>query len=281
MLNFCGDNIATGGILGSPLRPWEQPNKLSSIVSSRTGSTRGLITWLEDNADEFTSASPIHLVNSGGIGVYGCDHTTSSHPSPAEGEDAPSSASPRAGFLAEVSREWEAACSTSKPERVQISVLRIAPVLLKASSVFAAGGVLKNLLPPFFFGGGGPVGSGEQLFPFIGERDFTRVVIDHVMPRAPEAGETSPRIYNVVAPSKVSNGEFSQALASALGRPCVVPLPGFVVKLLFGRMGEEVLLGGVTAAPKRLLAEGFEFQDGTIKEAMEHAVGGITLTTNK
>lgn len=31
---------------------------------------------------------------------------------------------------------------------------------------------------------------------------------------------------------------------SVLGRPTIVPLPDFAAKIVFGQMGEEMLLGG-------------------------------------
>jgi uncharacterized protein (TIGR01777 family) len=272
VINFCGDNIATTSSLG-PIRPWEQPGKLTSIISSRTESTQGLISWLEENEAHFTSAQ-VHVVSAGGVGIYGCDHTLSSHP---VDEDESSPSDPRGGFLAETSRAWEAAVTTAAlPARFPTTILRIAPVLLRSTSVLKAEGVLKSLIPPFFFGGGGPVGSGDQLFPFIGERDFTSIVRDHILP---QSRETSPgtKIYNVISPDVISNSQFSHSLSAALGRPCLIPLPAFVVKLLFGRMGEEVLLGGVTCKPSKLLEEGFKFKDASVDDAMRYAVGEVKL----
>lgn len=269
VINLCGDSIAEGAL--GPIRPWEQPGKLESVVSSRTESTRGLLSWLERNAGGL-SAAKIHHINAGGVGIYGGDHTLASSPPPeATSEAHPAPGKRESGFLAEVSREWEAAATTSNPGKIQVSVLRIAPVLLAAPGVFSAPGVLKSLLPAFFFGAGGRVGSGTQMFPFVGERDFQAAVLDHVM----QAGEGG--VYNIVSPSRISNEQFSRSLANALGRPCLLPMPAFVVRQLFGRMGEEVLLGGVTATPKRLLDEGYDFLDADVDSAMKHAVGGVKL----
>lgn len=77
---------------------------------------------------------------------------------------------------------------------------------------------------------------------------------------------------NLVAPTPATNADFTSALGKVLSRPTILPLPAFAVKLLFGEMGEEMLLGGVKAAPKKLLDSGFEFQHETMDKALESAV---------
>jgi NAD dependent epimerase/dehydratase family enzyme len=62
-----------------------------------------------------------------------------------------------------------------------------------------------------------------------------------------------------VAPQPVPQRELARALGSALGRPAFLPLPALVVKALFGRMGEEALLAGCFAVPRRLEGAGFAF----------------------
>ena len=57
-----------------------------------------------------------------------------------------------------------------------------------------------------------------------------------------------------------------------MGRPTILPLPAFVVKTVFGEMGEEMLLGGVRALPSKLVKSGFEFEHPTIDEAIKSAL---------
>jgi hypothetical protein len=47
-------------------------------------------------------------------------------------------------------------------------------------------------------------------------------------------------------------------------------MPAPVVKLLFGEMGEELLLQGQSVAPKKLLDSGFEFQYPNLQRALIH-----------
>ncbi|KAJ1483484.1 hypothetical protein T484DRAFT_1800109 [Baffinella frigidus] len=56
----------------------------------------------------------------------------------------------------------------------------------------------------------------------------------------------------------VTNAQFTSALGAALKRPTFLPFPAFAAKLLFGQMGEEMLLGGQRVMPKKLLAAGFQ-----------------------
>ena len=47
---------------------------------------------------------------------------------------------------------------------------------------------------------------------------------------------------NATAPNPVTNREFVKTLGNVLRRPTVVALPGAVVKMVFGEMGEKLLL---------------------------------------
>jgi NAD dependent epimerase/dehydratase family enzyme len=117
-------------------------------------------------------------------------------------------------------------------------------------------------------GGGGIVGSGRQYFSFISARDAARALV-YILTN-PSSLEDGP--VNVCAPVPCTNAEFTAALGRVLMRPTILPLPGFVVSLLFGEMGEEMLLGGVKAVPTKLEKSGFVFQHKTILEALQSAM---------
>jgi NAD dependent epimerase/dehydratase family enzyme len=57
-----------------------------------------------------------------------------------------------------------------------------------------------------------------------------------------------------------------------LNRPTIFPLPEIVAKLVFGQMGEEMLLGGQKVLPKKLLKEGFVFEDRNISDALKNSL---------
>ena len=65
-------------------------------------------------------------------------------------------------------------------------------------------------------------------------------------------------VFNATSPHPVRNSEFTRALAAALHRPAVFPVPPFVLKLLFGEMS-EVLLGSQRVIPDAITRAGFTF----------------------
>jgi NAD dependent epimerase/dehydratase family enzyme len=80
-------------------------------------------------------------------------------------------------------------------------------------------------------------------------------------------------VYNVCGPKPVTNRELMQALGRALHRPAILPLPAFAVRTIFGEMGQEILLGGQKVLPKRLLADGFVFQDTDLDGFLKKELG--------
>jgi NAD dependent epimerase/dehydratase family enzyme len=62
-----------------------------------------------------------------------------------------------------------------------------------------------------------------------------------------------------VAPFPVTNREFTRELARGLGRPAILPIPAFALKLLFGEMA-QVLLESQRVAPRAVEAAGFRFR---------------------
>jgi NAD dependent epimerase/dehydratase family enzyme len=71
----------------------------------------------------------------------------------------------------------------------------------------------------------------------------------------------------------VTNSEFTKALGKALKRPTVLPMPGFMVKILMGQMGKELLLAGKRVVPAKALSAGYRFKFDTVDEAMSDLFG--------
>ena len=66
--------------------------------------------------------------------------------------------------------------------------------------------------------------------------------------------------FNLCCPETPTNAEFTTALARALGRPAVIPVPAAAIRLGAGRLAPE-LLGSVNLVPQALLDAGYEFRD--------------------
>ena len=77
--------------------------------------------------------------------------------------------------------------------------------------------------------------------------------------------------FNLTAPVPTTNQGLTSALGKTLKRPTILPVPEFVLKLIFSE-GARVLTDGQSAIPKKLLDLGFEFKFKTIEETIENLV---------
>ena len=105
----------------------------------------------------------------------------------------------------------------------------------------ADGGALKKMMLPFKLGVGGPIGNGKQWMSWIDRDDAVRIVEWAIDQRV-----RARHLQRHRRPQPVRNREFARALGRALHRPAVMPAPAFALRLAFGQMAEEVLLGGTT-----------------------------------
>jgi uncharacterized protein (TIGR01777 family) len=169
---------------------------------------------------------------------------------------------PGTGFLASVCRDWEAAATPAAEAGIRVAHLRFGVVLS------AAGGALARMLGPFRMGMGGPLGSGRQYMSWIAIDDAVGAV-GHVLSTPPLRGAV-----NVAAPTPVTQAEFARALGRALGRPTVLAMPAFAVRLMFGEMADELLLPSQRLAPARLLASGYRFRFPELDGALRHLLDG-------
>jgi len=165
------------------------------------------------------------------------------------------------GFLAEVCQAWEAAADAGRQRGIRVVHLRLGIVLARH------GGALARMLPAFRLGLGGRLGTGRQYWSWIALEDLLGVVEFTLL------DDRLSGAVNAVSPEAVTNAGFTEVLARAVGRPAVLPLPAFAVKLLFGQMGREALLASARLQPARLLENGFEFRfpqlDAAFKQALD------------
>lgn len=164
---------------------------------------------------------------------------------------------PGRGFLPEVCVAWEEAAAPAREAGVRVVHLRLGIVLSRE------GGPLARLLRPFRLGLGGVIGSGRQYISWIAIDDVARVFF-HALENENLSGPV-----NAVAPGPVTNRELTRALGRALGRPTMLPLPGFIVRAAFGEMGEALLLSSARVVPGRLRDVGFDFRYPTIYSALD------------
>lgn len=203
----------------------------------RTGRVQGTLGLCEAMAR--CQNKPKALICASAIGFYGN-----------RGDTALTESSPAgAGFLADVCREWEAACKPARDEGIRVINLRFGMVLTPT------GGALKKMLLPFKLGLGGLVGNGRQFMSWVSLADVLGII---------EFALITPALcgpVNAVAPGSVTNHDFTKALGQALHRPTFFPLPAFLARLMFGEMADELLLASTRVVPQALMQAGYGFKD--------------------
>jgi uncharacterized protein (TIGR01777 family) len=223
IINLAGDSLAEGR--------WTKAKK-ARILASRVDAGGAVVAALRAAV-----AKPRVLVQASAIGFYG----------PAGDEDLDEDSPSGEGFLAGVVREWEDSTKAVESLGVRRAVVRSGLVLGQG------GGVWPRLVLPFRFFVGGPLGRGRQAFSWISLEDEVRA-IRHLIEREDLSGA-----FNLTAPGPLRQKEFCRVLGRALRRPCWLPVPAPLLRLLFGEKAKETLLVGQRVVPRRILASGFSF----------------------
>ncbi len=161
------------------------------------------------------------------------------------------------GFLAEVCKQWEEAAKRVTEKGIRTIHLRMGVVLS------SQGGFLKYMLPIFKLGLGGKIGPGTQYISWIAIDDLVRV-IDYAINQKSLFGPL-----NAVAPYPVTNRELIKTLGHYLYRPTFLSVPTFMVNLIFGELGKEILLGSSYVKPYQLKKSGFQFRYPYLKDALK------------
>ena len=241
VVHLAGEDIAAGR--------WTRARK-QVIRESRIRGTRLLCETLAGLAHK-----PRVLITASGVGYYGTH----------EPDECVDETSPRgAGFLSDLVRDWEQATTPAKAAGIRVVHTRFGIVLSPR------GGALAKMLPVFRMGMGGKVGSGRQVMSWIALDDVPSVML-HVIEHDSLSGPV-----NVVSPHAVTNAEFTRILGQIIGRPAILPLPGFAARLLFGEMADALLLGGARVIPRQLEHTGYRFAYPRLEQALQHLLNPPT-----
>lgn len=211
------------------------------IMESRRQGTHNLVQTIAA-----LESPPKVLVSQSAVGYYG-DRGD---------EEVDEGDGPGSSFDSEVVVAWEAAAHELDPSGVRLVVVRTGQVLS------TEGGMLKEMLTPFKLGVGGPLAGGDQYLAWIHIDDEVGILL-WAMDNAAVHGTV-----NASSPNPATNKDFSKALGRALNRPAVMPVPGLVLDLKFGREFGQVLRGGQRVIPKRTQALGYEFSHPKLDAAL-------------
>ena len=191
------------------------------------------------------------FVSASAIGYYGAERGE---------EPLTETGTPGDDFLARVCQGWESEALEADRAGIRTVVARIGVVL------HPSGGALKAMLPAFRLGVGGRMGSGRQYLSWVHLEDAVGL-LHHALEREDVRGPM-----NVTAPEPVTNARFAQVLGAALGRPSLVPVPAFALKLALGEMSVTAL-GGQRVLPERARQTGYAFRHPELSEALRSLLG--------
>lgn len=240
IINLAGSNIGE--------QRWTSQRK-ADILNSRVSITQ----LIAEQCALLTN--PPTLLSASGVGIYGSQPVSDHLPTPLNESD-PIDRAADGNFLSTVAKKWEQATEIAKSAGVRVVNMRFAAVL-------GHGGMLTKLSLPFQLGLGGPVGSGRQPFSWIALTDLVRA-IDFLCHHPEISGPV-----NLAAPQCVSQSQFAAALAQSYHRPHFIKTPAFIIKLVFGEMGDVLLLNGQCAYPEVLNNHGFDFIYTDIKTTLQ------------
>ncbi|MDN3922830.1 TIGR01777 family oxidoreductase [Roseateles violae] len=238
---------AVVNLAGAPIadRPWTAGRR-QLLWDSRVTATAALVDWLGRQAQR-----PPVLLSGSAVGWYGdCGERPLDEQSAAGPED----------FGAALCRAWEQQALRAEALGLRVVLLRTAPVLAPE------GGMLARLRLPFGLGLGGRLGSGTQWMPWI-HLDDQVGLIDFALHQPSCQGPL-----NACAPTPLRNADFTRALARALHRPALLPVPARLLRLALGEMS-VLLLGGQRLTPLRALELGYRFRFPMLDPALADLLG--------
>ena len=236
-------------LAGAPIadKRWSVKRK-AALTESRIQTTQKLYKYFKD-----CKQPPSIVISGSAIGYYG-GGLANNQPVTEEGAVAPN-------FSSQLCADWESSAQ-------QFENLGSRVCCLRTGIVLGEQGALSKLLPPFKLGLGGPIATGQQWMPWIHIDDMVNIIIYAIK------NDISGPV-NCTAPKPVTNKEFAKTLAKVLKRPAVAPMPAVVVKLLFGQMGDELMLQGQCVIPQKLQQQGYQFTYNNLASAL-----GQLLNTN-
>jgi uncharacterized protein len=225
--------------------PW--PMRWTAKAKQKIRANRLATNRLLAEALAVCAHKPRVLICASGMGYY-----------PSSG-DTPLTESSPAGtsFLARLQQEGEAATAAASEAGIRVVHLRIPPVV---------GGVALQRV-------GFQAGDGQQWVSWIG-RDELAYIIEFALTTVSLTGPV-----NAVSPNPLRNADFATIATRTLGQKPGSIMPAFLVRLVMGEMGEELLLASRRLQPAKLLAAGYPFRFAELEAALRHETEVANVAT--
>lgn len=221
-------------LAGAPIiKRWSDPYK-KILMQSRIESTQRLVYAINQS-------NVRHFISTSAIGIYPDDQRCDESCTQVADD-----------FLGDLAYQWEKAAHVcEKPT----TILRFGVILGKQ------GGALKQMLMPFKLGLGGIIGDGKMMTSWIHIDDLIEIY-DYIIKNNLRG------IFNATSPNPVTNYTFTKALGKILNRPTVLPIPEFVLDIMYGEAA-SVLTGSKEVYPIKILEVGYTFKYEYIEKALE------------
>lgn len=226
VINVAGQNVL------DPKKGWSAGFK-QNVIASRVNTTHILA-----EAVIRAKTPPQVFATISGVGYY-APSLTNEYTENSKGGDH--------DFFSNLCSEWEAAgeIPNSLPTR---------RVIVRSGVVLGFyGGMIKQLYLPFYLGVGGHIASGNQWMPWIHIEDIVRMFLFAA------EDETVTGVLNGVAPQAITNAHFTKALARAMWRPALIPIPEFALNFAFHHERARMMIEGQKVIPKRVQELGFQY----------------------
>ena len=220
VINLAGANIGD--------KRWSSSRK-ECLIQSRIDTTRRLVTLLNQYQPQ------TYLLSASAVGIYQPDQENT--------EFNFIDYKNYANFSQELTKQWE----------LEVQKYTGSYLIARFGVVLSAtGGAFPKMLAPFLKYVGGQLGTGQQYFPWIALPDLLDILEIKLLAQ-------SRGIYNLVAPQLVTNQELCKQISELWQRPNWLKLPAWVIKLIFGQMGQELFLNSLIVKPQKLIDENYVF----------------------
>jgi uncharacterized protein len=236
VVNLAGESIATR---------WTSKKK-KLILSSRVKTTETIV-----NAVMKCNNPPKVFVQASAIGYYPYNSNVKYDENGPLGD----------GFLSKVVMGWEQ--TSAKVEIISRLVIVRTGVVLSSN-----GGFLEKIVLPIRLFAGGWFGRGDQMISWIHIEDHVKAI------RFLIENDSCNGVYNLVSPDPIQYKQLVKRIGAILNRPIWLPIPRFVLRLIFGDMAKEVILANQNIIPVKIEQAGFKFEYFDIDIVLKNLLRG-------
>ncbi|MBC7451502.1 MAG: TIGR01777 family protein [Cytophagales bacterium] len=165
---------------------------------------------------------------------------------------------PGSDFLANVTKQWEAAADVFTTKGIRTVKIRIGIVLAKE------GGALPAMLAPVKLSIGSPLASGKQMVAWIHIDDLCGIFMKALEDTSMQG------VYNGVAPNPLPNALFMRTCADVIKKPFFMPrVPALILELILGKEKAMSLIQGINVSSEKVEAKGYAFKFRDLAAALK------------